>query len=161
MSIRSITNEDWSQVRAIYQKGIETKVATFETSPPENYEEWSKKFDQDNVFVHESNGEVNGWISLSKFSSRCCYEGVGEVSIYIHPDAKRSGIGTKLYNHLEASAKSSGYWTIQAQLFTSNIASKALFDSLGFREVGVRKNIGKLDGEWVDNFLLEKSIVKN
>ena len=82
MSIRSITNEDWSQVRAIYQKGIETKVATFETSPPENYEEWSKKFDQDNVFVHESNGEVNGWISLSKFSSRCCYEGVGSLYLY-------------------------------------------------------------------------------
>ena len=44
MSIRSITKEDWSQVRDIYQKGIETKVATFETSPPEHYDEWSKNW---------------------------------------------------------------------------------------------------------------------
>ena len=157
MSIRSITKEDWLQVRDIYLKGIETKVATFETSPPEVFEEWSKKLDRDNVFVHETNGKINGWISLSKFSSRCCYEGVGEVSIYIHPDAKRNGIGTKLYNHLEESAKTSGYWTIQAQLFTQNLTSKSFFEEQGFRQVGVREKIGKLNNQWMDNYLYEKN----
>ena len=157
MSIRSITKEDWLQVRDIYLKGIETKVATFETSPPEIYEEWSKKLDLDNVFVHETNGKIDGWISLSKFSSRCCYEGVGEVSIYIHPDAKRNGVGTKLYNHLEESAKTSGYWTIQAQLFTQNLTSKSFFEEQGFRQVGVREKIGKLNNQWMDNYLYEKN----
>ena len=157
MSIRSITKEDWLQVRDIYLKGIETKVATFETSPPEVFEEWSKKLDRDNVFVHETNGKINGWISLSKFSSRCCYEGVGEVSIYIHPDAKRNGVGTKLYNHLEESAKTSGYWTIQAQLFTHNLASKSFFEKHGFRQVGVREKIGQLNNQWMDNYLYEKN----
>ena len=158
MTVRLATNSDWDEIKDIYQKGIDTNKSTFEKSPPESYEEWSEKFDHNNLFVHESNSLVNGWISLSKFSSRCCYEGVGEVSIYIDPDAQRTGIGTKLYKHLEHSAKLSGYWTIQAQLFTTNLPSKALFDSLGFREVGIRKNIGMLNGEWVDNFLLEKSI---
>jgi phosphinothricin acetyltransferase len=157
MGIRSITKKDWSQIREIYQKGIETKVATFEMSPPEIYEEWSQKLDRDNVFVHETNGKIDGWISLSKFSSRCCYEGVGEVSIYIHPDAKRNGVGTKLYDHLEESAKSSGYWTIQAQLFTNNLASKSFFEDQGFRQVGVREKIGQLNNQWIDNYLYEKN----
>jgi len=80
------------------------------------------------------------------------------VSIYVHPDAQREGVATKLYNHLEKSARDSGYWTIQAQLFTENIPSKKLFKSLGFREVGVRKKIGQLDGKWIDNYLFEKNI---
>lgn len=159
MAIRLAKSTDWEQIKNIYQKGIETNKATFETSSPETYEEWSKKLDQENIFIHESNNFVNGWISLTKYSNRSCYEGVGEVSIYIDPSAKRSGIGTKLYKHLEESAKLSGYWTLQAQLFTTNKASKALFDSLGFREVGVRKNIGKLDNKWIDNYLLEKNII--
>ena len=159
MSIRKALEKDWESIKNIYQLGIETKNATFETTVPKDFNEWSKKLDLNNVFVNESGGIVDGWISLSKFSSRCCYEGVGEVSIYTHPNAKRKGIGTKLYKHLEESAKSSGYWTIQAQLFTNNVSSKALFDALGFREVGIRKNIGKLDDEWIDNYFLEKSIV--
>lgn len=161
MGVRKAVEQDWESIKDIYQLGIETKNATFETSVPKDFSEWSEKFDLNNVFVNESDGIVDGWISLSKFSSRCCYEGVGEVSIYIHPNAKRKCIGTKLYKHLEESAKSSGYWTIQAQLFTTNDSSKALFDALGFREVGIRKNIGKLGDEWIDNYLLEKSILKD
>ncbi len=86
---------------------------------------------------------------------------MGEVSVYVHPNSKRKGIATQLYKHLEVSAIKSGYWTIQAQLFTTNDSSKALFDSLGFREVGIRKNIGKLDEVWIDNYLLEKNINLN
>jgi len=158
MKIKVVEPKDWEEVKNIYQLGIDSGVATFETAPPEAYEKWLEKIDPKNTFVAIENEIILGWASLSKVSSRCVYKGVGEISIYIHPNAKRKGVGTRLYTHLEESAKSSGYWTIQAQLFTTNNPSKALFDSLGFREVGVRKKIGKLDGEWVDNYLLEKSI---
>ena len=158
MSIRSAHKSDWSSIKDIYQLGIDSKNATFETAPPDSYEEWFSKFDKNNVFVHEVDKKINGWITLSHYSSRCCYEGVGEVSIYVHPDAQREGVATKLYNHLEKSASDGGYWTIQAQLFTENIPSKKLFKSLGFREVGVRKKIGQLDGKWIDNYLFEKNI---
>ena len=158
MKIKVVEPKDWEEVKNIYQLGIDSGVATFETAPPEAYEKWLEKIDPKNTFVAIENEIILGWASLSKVSSRCVYKGVGEISIYIHPNAKRKGVGTKLYTHLEESAKSFGYWTIQAQLFTTNDPSKALFDNLGFREVGVRKKIGKLDGEWVDNYLLEKSI---
>ncbi len=161
MDVRLANDNDWEDIKNIYLLGIETKKATFEKAPPNNFDEWSKKFDQNNIFIHESNSEINGWIALSPYSSRCCYEGVGEVSVYVHPNSKRKGIATQLYKHLEVSAIKSGYWTIQAQLFTTNDSSKALFDSLGFREVGIRKNIGKLDEVWIDNYLLEKNINLN
>ena len=161
MEIKVVESKHWEEIKNIYQLGIDSGVATFETAPPKDFDQWLQKIDADNSFVILENGIVLGWASLSKVSTRSVYQGVGEVSIYIHPNAKRKGIGTKLYKHLEESAKSSGYWTIQAQLFTTNDSSKALFDALGFREVGIRKNIGKLGDEWIDNYLLEKSILKD
>ena len=161
MEIKIVESKHWEEIKNIYQLGIASGVATFETAPPKDFDQWLQKIDADNSFVILENEIVLGWASLSKVSNRSVYQGVGEVSIYIHPNAKRKGIGTKLYKHLEESAKSSGYWTIQAQLFTTNDSSKALFDALGFREVGIRKNIGKLGDEWIDNYLLEKSILKD
>tara|TARA_B100000035_G_scaffold304734_1_gene304790 strand:+ start:117 stop:602 length:486 start_codon:yes stop_codon:yes gene_type:complete len=161
MEIKVVESKHWEEIKNIYQLGIDSGVATFETAPPKDFDQWLQKIDADNSFVILENEIVLGWASLSKVSTRSVYQGVGEVSIYIHPNAKRKGIGTKLYKHLEESAKSSGYWTIQAQLFTTNDSSKALFDALGFREVGIRKNIGKLGDEWIDNYLLEKSILKD
>lgn len=75
MSIRSAHKSDWSSIKDIYQLGIDSKNATFETAPPDSYEEWFSKFDKNNVFVHEVDKKINGWITLSHYSSRCCYEG--------------------------------------------------------------------------------------
>ena len=58
---------------------------------------------------------------------------------------------------LEKNAQEAGYWTLQAQLFTSNIVSKAFFEKQGFRQVGIREKIGQLDSKWVDNYLYEKN----
>ena len=161
MKIRGIASEDWQQVKTIYQLGIDTGVATFETAPPETYNDWITKLDIDNTFVAEENSSILGWITLSKVSNRYVYEGVGEISIYIHPGHKRKKVGAQLYSHLEENAKEKGYWTIQAQLFTENDASKSFFENRGFRQVGVREKIGKLDNEWVDNYLYEKTLTKS
>ena len=157
MGIRKVQESDWSDIKTIYQLGIDTKVATFETSPPEDYIQWIKKIDSDNAFVFEDGNNVLGWVVLSKVSSRCAYEGVGEISIYVHHDHKRHQIGSKLYKHLEEKAKESGYWTIQAQLFAKNTPSKTFFEQQGFRQVGIREKIGKLDNVWIDNYLYEKN----
>ena len=157
MRIRKVQVSDWTDIKTIYQLGIDTKVATFETSPPKDYIQWIKKTDSDNAFVFEDGNCVLGWVILSKVSSRCVYEGVGEISIYVHPDHKRDQIGSKLYKYLEEKARESGYWTIQAQLFAENTPSKTFFEKHGFRQVGVREKIGKLDDVWIDNYLYEKN----
>jgi|TARA_A100001037_G_scaffold271641_1_gene267284 phosphinothricin acetyltransferase len=158
LKIRKTHKDDWESIKKIYTLGLNTGVASFETEVSKTYEDWFKKFDKENVFVGEIEKEIVGWITLSKVSSRCCYEGVGEVSIYMHPMHQRNGFATLLYNHLEKNASSSGYWTIQAQLFTENTASKSLFESLQFRQVGIREKIGKYKDKWVDNYLYEKNI---
>ena len=84
MEIRGIASEDWQQVKTIYQLGIDTGVATFETAPPETYNDWTAKLDLDNTFVAEENSSILGWITLSKVSNRCVYEGVGEAVSYTH-----------------------------------------------------------------------------
>ena len=95
--------------------------------------------------------------TLSRVSSRCAYEGVGEVSIYVDPKYQKQLVGENLYEALERSALKTGYWIIQAQLFRQNTPSKAFFEKHGFREVGIRKKIGQLKGEWIDNYLFEKN----
>ena len=157
VGIRKVEESDWPDVKMIYQLGIDTKIATFEISPPEDYIQWIKKIDSDNAFVFEDKNSVLGWIVLSKVSNRCAYEGVGEISIYVHPDHKQNQIGSNLYKHLEEKARESGYWTIQAQLFTENTASKTFFEKHGFRQVGVREKIGQLGNVWIDNYLYEKN----
>ena len=157
MEVRKITKADWSGVREIYQLGIDTGVATFETSPPIEFETWINKIDKENGFVCIKDSEILGWATLTKVSSRCAYEGVGEISIYVHPVHQKQLVGKTLYETLERSALKTGYWTLQAQLFTQNKPSKAFFEKHGFREVGIRKKIGQLHGEWIDNYLFEKN----
>ena len=91
MKIKVVEPKDWEEVKNIYQLGIDSGVATFETAPPEAYEKWLEKIDPKNTFVAIENEIILGWASLSKVSSRCVYKGVGEISIYIHPNAKRKG----------------------------------------------------------------------
>ena len=157
MKIRKFIDDDWDQVKEIYQLGIDTGVATFETSPPEDLVSWNKKIQKELTYVYEEDEKIFGWVTLSKVSKRSVYEGVGEISIYIHPIHKRKKIGKQLYTHFEQHARDLGYWTIQAQLFTENKASKLFFESQGFRQVGIREKIGQLNGKWTDNYLYEKN----
>jgi len=95
MEVRIVTKSDWSRVREIYQLGIDTGVATFETSPPIEFQTWINKIDKDNGFVCIENEELLGWATLSRVSSRCAYEGVGEVSIYVDPKYQKQLVGEK------------------------------------------------------------------
>jgi len=157
VEFRNFKNTDWDQVQHIYKLGIDTGVATFEVSPPKTLKEWKEKILDELTFVCEIDNVISGWVTLSKVSNRCVYEGVGEISIYIHPGYKRQKVGEQLYQHFEQCVRDAGYWTIQAQLFTENIASKSFFERQGFRQVGIRKKIGQLNNRWIDNYLYEKN----
>ena len=155
--IRKMTAQDWPSVKEIYIQGILTKKATFEK--PETvteFEDWSKSKNLNACFVFEEGESVLGWASLSPVSSRCVYEGVSEISVYVSNEAKGKGLGSNLLAQLISHAESNNIWTLQANIFPENISSINLHKKLGFREVGVREKVAKLDGEWKDNVLLEK-----
>ncbi len=149
------SEEDWDAVRAIYEEGIATKNATFETAAPA-WEQWDAAHLKDCRFVARANGVVVGWAALSPVSSRCVYGGVAEVSVYVAESAQGQGVGKALLDALVAESERCGLWTLQAGIFPENAASVRLHERCGFRMVGRREKIGQMDGVWRDTLLLER-----
>ncbi len=145
----------WETVRAIYEEGIATRNATFETNAPD-WQDWNEKHLQECRFVASLDDQVVGWAALSPISSRYVYRGVAEVSIYLAASARGQGIGKALLKVLVDESEAAGIWTLQAGIFPENTASVALHKAFGFREVGVRKHIGKMGDTWRDVLLMER-----
>jgi len=153
--IHGMKPSDWEQVRAIYLEGIATRNATFETEAP-SWEKWDASHLADLRRVARAGERILGWAALSPVSSRCVYSGVAEVSVYVAACFTRRGIGRALLEALIALSEEHGIWTLQAGIFPENVASLALCRKCGFREVGRRERLGKLDGVWRDVLLLER-----
>ena len=146
----------WERVREIYLDGIATGQATFETSAP-SWNDWdSNHLSFARLLAISDSGEIVGWAALSRISARAVYSGVAEASVYVAIDSRGQGIGKALLEGLIQKAEENGVWTLQASVFPENLASVALHKSCGFREVGVRERIARLDGFWHDTVLLEQ-----
>jgi len=146
---------DWPAVRAIYLEGIATRQATFETQAP-SWEVWDVSHFPFARLVAREGENVVGWAALSPVSAREAYAGVAEVSVYITESERGAGLGGQLLAALIAASEANGIWTLQAVMFSENAASVALHRSCGFRDVGRRERIAKLDGVWRDTLLLER-----
>lgn len=157
--IRDMLAADWEAVAAIYAEGISTGYATFETTVPE-YEAWDNAHMQTCRIVATRNAKILGWAALSPVSSRCVYGGVAEVSVYVANDSRGMGLGKLLLSQLIEKSESAGLWTIQSGIFPENEGSIELHKKVGFRYIGKRERVGKLDGEWKDNVLFEKRSTK-
>ena len=157
MLIRELRSDDWPAVAAVYEEGIRTRNATFETAAP-SWEQWDARHLPRPRLVAEDEEVVVGWAALVPYSTRACYAGVVEDSIYVAERVRGRGIGHALLTELCALADSLGIWTIQAGIFPENEASLALHERCGFRRVGVRERIGQLDGAWRDVVLLERRV---
>ncbi len=81
---------------------------------------------------------------------------MAEVSVYVSQTAQKQEIGSRLMDNLVDFAESRKIWTLQAGIFPENEGSIHLHRKHGFRIVGVREKIGKLNGTWRDVVLLEK-----
>ena len=153
--IDTMHESDWEQVRAIYLEGIATGHATFETNAPA-WERWNAKHLPHGRLVARGSNSIIGWAALSPVSDRCVYAGVAEVSLYVGAQARGQGVGRALLQALIAASERHGIWTLQAGVFPENSASLALHTRSGFREVGRRERIGKLNNIWRDVVLLER-----
>lgn len=155
LTLRALLPGDWPEVRRIYLEGIATKQATFQTEAPD-WVAWDAGHRPSCRFVCEAAGAVLGWAALSPVSSRSVYAGVAEVSVYVAAAARGRKVGHLLLAALVEAAEADGVWTLQASIFPENAASLALHARLGFRVVGRRERIGRMDGHWRDTLLLER-----
>ncbi|MGY2874480.1 L-amino acid N-acyltransferase YncA/DNA-binding transcriptional ArsR family regulator [Marmoricola sp. URHA0025 HA25] len=152
---RMMTDDDLPTVRDIYAEGIATRNATFETEVP-SPAELATKWLPEHRWVAERDGEVVGWAAISPASSRECYSGVGETSVYVAESARGAGVGKSLIFRQVNEADAGGLWTLQTSVFPENRASLALHHAAGFRTLAVRPRIARLDGVWRDTVMLER-----
>ena len=147
--------QHWQDVARIYSEGILTGNATFQKDIP-SWEEWDSSHLQNCRFIAlNTEGVVLGWAALTPVSGRCVYAGVAEVSVYVTPQYSGQGVGKMLMQQLIEASEVDGLWTLQAGIFPENIGSIRLHEAVGFRQLGRRERIGKMDGVWRDTLLLE------
>lgn len=157
--IRHALEKDIESIRMIYNQGIEDRIATLETETKDYdfMKDWFEKHTgRYQVIVAEDDGQILGWASLNPYNTRCAYLGVADLSIYISRDSRGKGIGGKLLEAIENIAIENDFHKIVLFTFPFNQLGQGLYKSKGFREVGVFKNQGMLDGQFVDVMAMEK-----
>jgi L-amino acid N-acyltransferase YncA/DNA-binding transcriptional ArsR family regulator len=156
ITVRPMWPADAPGVLAIYQAGLDSGDASFETAAPS----WDR-FDETRLAAHRfvavaPAGRVAGWVAVSQVSDRCVYAGVVEHSVYVDPAARGQGVGAALLRELIRSTEAAGIWTIQSGIFPENAASLRLHERAGFRVVGIRRQVGRHHGRWRDVVLVER-----
>jgi L-amino acid N-acyltransferase YncA len=154
-SIHVLSSEDWLQVRQIYEEGIATGQATFQTEAPE-WAEWDNSHLKDLRFVLRVEDQIAGWVALSAVSSRCMYTGVAEISVYVGEQFRGKKYGDLLLDHVIRESEKVNIWTIQAGIFPENMTSMKLHLKHGFRLIGIRERLGKHNDIWRDVNILER-----
>lgn len=158
--VRAMLREDWPAVERVYAQGIETGLATFEAETP-TWEQFDVGKLKEHRFVAELDGLVVGWVALSPFSARKAYAGVAELSVYVSPTCRGSGVGFTLLEQLIVSSEAAGIWTLTSTVLDGNKASLRLHEKSGFRVIGRREKVSRISrgprsGQWLDSIILER-----
>jgi L-amino acid N-acyltransferase YncA len=157
--VRAARAEDAAAVAEIYNAGIRERTSTFETREREPAELADRIGSGRHPFlVAEHDGRVAGFAATSPYSDREAYAGVAECSVYVDASLRGRGMGTALLAELAAEAAGRGFHKLLGKLFAENEASMRLVRRGGFRVVGTHLRHGRLDGEWKDVILVERSL---
>ena len=159
LAIRAAEPTDADTIALIFNQGIEDRLATLETEPrsAEERTRWlAARGPRHPVLVGEVGGRVVGWGSLNAFNPRPAYDHVADVSVYVGRDWRGRGVGHRLLEALIARGRELGYHKLVLAAFPFNVAGVTLYRRLGFSEVGVYREQGRLDGQWVDVVVMER-----
>ena len=152
---RPATPADAAAIALIYNQGIADRVATFETEPrsPEDIATWFTSGRL--ITIAENGGAVVAFAASFPYSTRPCYAGVNEFSVYVARDCRGTGAGRVVLTALIEAANAHGLHKLTSRVFPENMASRGLLKRLGFDEIGIHRRHGKLDGEWRDCVTVE------
>jgi L-amino acid N-acyltransferase YncA len=158
-TVRLARLADAPAIAAIYNEGIEERIATFETTLRTAESITAQLADKGDTYptvVVERAGTVVAWASVGPYHARPCYAGIAQHSVYVARSARGTGAGRAALDGLCAVCAARGFWKLLSRIFPENIASLALHERAGFRVVGVYQRHGKLDGVWRDAVIVEK-----
>ena len=147
VDLRLLQPDGWEAVAEIYWDGIATVWRPSRPRSPLG------SLGLDAPRGHRLVAELLGEVVAGRrcpASTRRCYLGVVEDSIYVADQARGLGVGRVLLGELSQAQRSPGIWTIQTSIFPENRASLALHERCGFRVVGTRERVAKRDGIWRD-----------
>jgi L-amino acid N-acyltransferase YncA len=155
--LRPAHTTDAAAIASIYNDALAGREATFETEPrpPAAFQ---AQIDSERypLPVVELDGQLIGWAGLAPYSERTAYAGIAEFSIYVAQRIRGRGIGTVLCQQLAEESERSGLWKLVGKIFPENQACVRMTGRCGFREVGLHRCHGRLDGRWRDVLLVER-----
>ena len=157
-TVRKATFEDLEAITEIYNDAIQKTVATFDTEPKslEEQKAWFSHHDgKYPIIVAEEDDSIVGWASLSRWSDRCAYSDTAEISLYVRESHRGKGIGRKLINEIIDEGKRAHLHTVIARISEGNSMSIHLHESVGFRHIGVMKEVGRKFGRLIDVNLMQ------
>lgn len=157
LTTRAASPADATPICVIYNAAIAERKSTFEIEP-RSAADFDGRIGSEShpLLVAEVDGQVAGWAGVTPYSSRPCYAGIAECSVYVAPEARGHGVGTALAEALTGSAEEHGFHKLTGKLFTDNTASIKLCERCGFTFVGVHRRHGQLDGSWRDVLVVER-----
>ncbi len=138
MEIRDLRPLDWPEVAGIYEDGMRTGNATFETARPVRGRRGTRRTRRSASSRSSTGGPQAGLRSRRRRTGEC-YRGVVENSVYVASWAQGQGVGRGLLEALIERSEEAGIWTLRAGIFPENKASVRLHLGCGFRLVGVRE----------------------
>ena len=152
-TIRLVTHKDAAAIAEIYRPFVESTAISFETEPPDERE---IKQRIDGILpaypwlVCEQAGRLAGYAYASRHRARAAYQWSVDVSVYVHPEFQRRGIGRGLYVSLVQILRAQGFYNAYAGVSLPNAGSVGLHESIGFQPIGVYRNVGYKQGAWHD-----------
>ena len=158
---RAATSADAAAIAAIYNEGIADRIATFETEP-RSAADIAGWFTAEHLVVVVETGKAGpvAFAASFPYSSRPCYSGIGEFSVYVRRNHRGRGAGRAALAALIEAATARGMHKLTSRVFPENTSSRALLKGLGFEEIGVHRRHGQLDGRWRDCVIVERLLGK-
>jgi phosphinothricin acetyltransferase len=158
LTIRKAILKDLPAITDIYNDAILKTTATFDTSIKtlEEQKAWFEKHgNKYPVLVAQQDNLIVGWVSLSAWSDRCAYADTAEISLYVKDGYRGKGVGRKLSEAVLIAGRKAGLHTVISRIVEGNDASIRLGESLGFKHIGVMKEVGRKYDRLLDVYLMQ------
>lgn len=169
--VRDAEIADAERILEIYDYYVKNTAVTFEYDTP-SIEEFKERMEKTMrrypYLVIEHDNIIQGYAYAGAFGSRAAYDWSCEMTVYIDRNARKSGLGKKLYKALEEKLRKMGIHNLYACIAVPNVADEYLTSNsadfhahMGYKKVGEFHKCGYKFERWYNMIWMEKIIGKH